>query len=141
MLTQSRSTRLPWIWLIKAWLKSMWAIRIFLSKWFYNRAMQIERMSFAVYILVYLNSVSRLILFTFHSSIPWGLFIKPGIQERRAELREVQKTWRMFTRIPGNLLEDSGGCYYFNIPRNVEEDSGEYSKRFHEIFRKIRNVS
>ena len=24
----------------------------------------------------------------------------------------------MFTRIPGNLLEDSGECYYFNIPEN-----------------------
>ena len=31
----------------------------------------------------------------------------------------------MFTRIPGNLLEDSGECYYFNIPGNVPEDSGE----------------
>ena len=35
----------------------------------------------------------------------------------------------MFTRIPGNLLEDSGECYYF--PGNVQEDSehsGECSK-------------
>ena len=31
----------------------------------------------------------------------------------------------MFPRIPGNLLEDSGECYYFNIPGNVPEDSGE----------------
>ena len=34
-------------------------------------------------------------------------------------------TQGMFTRIPGNLLEDSGECYYFNIPGNVPEDSGE----------------
>ena len=31
----------------------------------------------------------------------------------------------MFTRIPGNLLEDSGECCYFIIPGNVDEDSGE----------------
>ena len=50
-----------------------------------------------------------------------------GIREKRG----------MFTRIPGNLLEDSGECYYFNIPANVEEnfgksqqDSGECSRRF-----------
>ena len=31
----------------------------------------------------------------------------------------------MFTRSPGNLLEDSAQCYYFNIPGNVLEDSRE----------------
>ena len=34
-------------------------------------------------------------------------------------------TQGMFTRIPGNLLEDSGECCYFNIPLNVLEDYGE----------------
>ena len=43
----------------------------------------------------------------------------------------------MFTRIPRNLLEDSGKCYYFNIPGNVRRDSGEYSRRFREMFEKI----
>ena len=49
----------------------------------------------------------------------------------------MRGTRGMFTRIPGNLLEDSGECYYFNIPGNVEEDSGECSKRFREMFQKI----
>ena len=49
----------------------------------------------------------------------------------------MRETRGMFTRIPGNLLEDSGECYYFNIPGNVEEDSGERSKRFREMFQKI----
>ena len=40
-------------------------------------------------------------------------------------MRGMQGTRGMFTRIPGNLLEDSGECYYFNIPGNVPEDSGE----------------
>ena len=31
----------------------------------------------------------------------------------------------MFTGIPGNLLEDFGECYYFNIPGNVSKDSGD----------------
>ena len=36
----------------------------------------------------------------------------------------------MFTGIPGNLLEDFGECYYFNIPGNVSKDSGGCSRRF-----------
>ena len=39
----------------------------------------------------------------------------------------------MFTRIQGNLLEDSGECYYFNISGNVEEISGECSRIFREM--------
>ena len=49
----------------------------------------------------------------------------------------MRGTQGMFTRIPGNLLEDSGECYYFNIPGNVEEDSGECSKIFRRMFPKI----
>ena len=40
------------------------------------------------------------------------------------EMRGMRGTRGMFTRIPGNLLEDSGECYYFNIPENVPKDSG-----------------
>ena len=43
----------------------------------------------------------------------------------------------MFTRIPRNLLEDSGKCYYFNIPGNVPKDSRESSKKFRGMFKKI----
>ena len=43
----------------------------------------------------------------------------------------------MFTRIPENFLEDSGECYYFNIPGSVEEDSGEYWEGFQGIFEEI----
>ena len=43
----------------------------------------------------------------------------------------------MFTRIPGNLIEDSGECYYFNIPRNVQADFGKCSKRFRGMFKQI----
>ena len=49
----------------------------------------------------------------------------------------MRGTRGMFTRIPGNLLEDSGNCYYFNIPENVPEDSGECSTRFREMLQKI----
>ena len=49
----------------------------------------------------------------------------------------MQGTRGMFTRIPGNLLENSGECYYFNVPVNVEEDSGECSKRFRGMLVKI----
>ena len=52
-------------------------------------------------------------------------------------MRGMQGTRRMFTRIPGNLLEDSGECYYFNIPGIVEEDSRECSRRFREMLKKI----
>ena len=40
-------------------------------------------------------------------------------------MRGMRGTWGMFSRIPGNLFEDSGECYYIDIPGNVEEDSGE----------------
>ena len=49
----------------------------------------------------------------------------------------MRGTRGMFTRIPGNLLEDSGECYYFNIPENVPKDSGECSKRFRGMLKKI----
>ena len=50
----------------------------------------------------------------------------------------------MFSTIPGNLLEDSGECYYFNIPGmlkkipgNVGKFSGERWRRFRERLAKI----
>ena len=36
----------------------------------------------------------------------------------------------MFTRIPGNRLEDSGELSHFGIPGNAREDYGECSRRF-----------
>ena len=45
---------------------------------------------------------------------------------------EMQGTYGMVCRIPGNLLEDSGERFHFNIPRNAQEDSGECSRRFRE---------
>ena len=52
-------------------------------------------------------------------------------------MRGMRGTRGMFVRIPGNLLEDSGKCYYSNIPGNVPKDSGECSKRFRRMFKKI----
>ena len=43
----------------------------------------------------------------------------------------------MFTMISGNFLEDFGESYYFNIPGNIEEDSGECSTRFRGMFEVI----
>ena len=54
----------------------------------------------------------------------------------------------MFTKIPGNLLEDSREYFHFTIPRNsrkdfeeiprnVREDSGECSRRFWGMFQEI----
>ena len=40
-------------------------------------------------------------------------------------MRGMWGTRGMFTKIPGNLLEDSGECHHFNIPGNVQEHSGE----------------
>ena len=52
-------------------------------------------------------------------------------------MRGIQGTRGMFTRIPGNPLEDSGECSHFSIPGNVREDSGECSRRFRGMFEKI----
>ena len=43
----------------------------------------------------------------------------------------------MFTRIPGNILEDSGEYYHFSIPGNAQEDFGECSREFWGMFEKI----
>ena len=52
-------------------------------------------------------------------------------------MRRMQGTRRMFTRIPGNLLEDSRECSYFSIPGNPQEDSGECSRRFRRMLLNI----
>ena len=52
-------------------------------------------------------------------------------------MRGMLETRGMFTRIPGNLLEDSGECYYFNIPGNVPEYSGKCRRRFRGMFKRI----
>ena len=52
-------------------------------------------------------------------------------------MRGMRGTRGMFTRILGNLLENSGKCCYFIIPGNVEEDSGECFRRFRGMFEKI----
>ena len=52
-------------------------------------------------------------------------------------MREMQGTRVMFTKIPGNLLEDSGECSHFSIPGNGRKDSGECSRRFRGMFKKI----
>ena len=43
----------------------------------------------------------------------------------------------MLTRIPRNLLEDSGERSYFSIPGDVREDSKEYSRKFQGMLPKI----
>ena len=43
----------------------------------------------------------------------------------------------MLIRITGNLLEDSGECSHFAIPRNSRKDSGECPRRFRGMFQKI----
>ena len=40
-------------------------------------------------------------------------------------MQEMQGTRGVFTRISGNLLEDSGKCSHFSILRNVIKDFGE----------------
>ena len=57
---------------------------------------------------------------------------------------EMQGMRGMFSRIPRNLLEDSGEGSHFSIPGNAREDpgnvikdSGEYSRTFWGMFKKI----
>ena len=49
----------------------------------------------------------------------------------------MQGTWRIFTRVSGNLLDDSAKCYHFKIPRNVQQESGKCLRRFDRMFKKI----
>ena len=52
-------------------------------------------------------------------------------------MREMQGTRGMFTKIPGNLLEDSVESSHFSIPGNARKDSGECSRRFWGMFKRI----
>ena len=52
-------------------------------------------------------------------------------------MRGIRGARGIFTSSPGNLLEDSGECCYFNIRGNVQEDSGEYSRGFRGMLKKI----
>ena len=49
----------------------------------------------------------------------------------------MRGTRGMFTRIAGNLLQDSGECYYFNIPGNIEQYSDKCSRRFRGMFEEV----
>ena len=44
---------------------------------------------------------------------------KTGNTERENGMHGMQGTRLMFTKIPGNLVEDSEECCHFNIPENV----------------------
>ena len=57
-------------------------------------------------------------------------------------MRGIQETQEMFSKILGNLLEDSREYWFFNFPLlmilgNVQEDSREYQRKFRVIFKKI----
>ena len=49
----------------------------------------------------------------------------------------MRGTQGMFTRIPRNLVEDSGECSHFSILGNAREDSGECSRRLRGMLEKI----
>ena len=70
------------------------------------------------------------------------IIIKQAIYKTRNtgtgnRMRGISRSRRIFTRIPGNLLEDSGECYSFNIPGNIQEDSEECSKRLRGMLEEI----
>ena len=52
-------------------------------------------------------------------------------------MRGMHRIRGMFTRIPGNLLENSEECSHFSIPGNARKDSGECSRRFRGMFQEI----
>ena len=52
-------------------------------------------------------------------------------------MRGMEGTQGMFTRILGNLLEDSVECSHFSIPGNSQKHYGECSRRFRRMLQKI----
>ena len=89
-----------------------------------------------------LNATIKYILstewFTVSSFFCCMCFWKAIYKTRNTGTGNIMRGMRgMFTRISGNLLEDSGERYYFNFPGNVEEYSGECSKRFRRMLVKI----
>ena len=71
-----------------------------------------------------------------------SILLNSAISKTRNEgtgnrLRRMQGTRGMFTRIPENVLEDSGEYSHFIIPRNARNNSGECSRTFQEMFKYI----
>ena len=87
--------------------------------------------------------LQRLLIFTWSWSIFFRSFfiimnVKAIYKTRNTRAGNGMRGTRgMFTRISGNLLDDSGECYCFNIPGNVPEDSGECWRRFRGMFEDI----
>ena len=52
-------------------------------------------------------------------------------------MQEMKGTRGRFTRIPGNLLENSRKCSHFGIPGNIQEESRKCSRRFRGMLLKI----
>ena len=78
----------------------------------------------------------------FYWKVKTNYYVLYGIYKTRntgtgSGMRRMRVTRGMFTRIPGNLLEESGECCNFNILGNVEEDSGESWRRFWGMLKKI----
>ena len=93
---------------------------------------------FFVILLFFVINLLKLILF--FDYVPWLLCIAIYKIKNRGTgngMRRIPRTRRMFIRIPGNLFEDSGECYYLKIPGNVVEDSGECSRKFRGMLEKI----
>ena len=71
------------------------------------------------------------------SFIKQGAIYKTRNTGIRNGLRAMLGTRGMFTRILGNLLEDSGECSHFSIPGSTRKDSGVFSRKFRGMFKKI----
>ena len=67
------------------------------------------------------------------------LFIKSEIQERGTECRECKERGKcsLGKKISGNVVILTFRGMLKNIPGNVQEDSGECSKKFRGMFKKI----
>ena len=54
--------------------------------------------------------------------------------------RTTNRMRAMFTRISGNLLEDCGKCYQFNILGKVRKGPGQCLRRFRKYSRRFRGI-
>ena len=76
----------------------------------------------------------------------WAIY-KTRNTGKRNGMWGMRGTRGMFTKIPENLLEDSGDCWrrfrgmLKRIPWNVPEDPGEWSKRIRGMFKKIPGIA
>ena len=115
-----------------------------MQEWILKEKSIQKRLDFTAFLFTDLYKLSRS---EQRNSILTMTVLKTRHKSTKNRMRGMQGVRGMFTRTPGNLLKGSGECYHFNflgmfkkifgnVREDVQEGSGECSRRFRLMFQK-----